>query len=311
MELKYTVTKTDISLGVKEILKSEFNISLRQLRNLINQKSITINGSVYDEKERTVLSEGDEITVNFDYEEDNSNIVPTKMDLDIEYEDDWMIIINKPSGMPVHPSMQHYEDSLSNGIRYYFDSINLKKLIRPVNRIDTNTSGLVLFAKCEYIHSVLSQQMQDKIFKKKYLTIVEGTLDKKHGTIDLPIARKPNSIIERCISPDGQKAITHYRVLDSTQATEPLTGENKKYSLVECDLETGRTHQIRVHFAYLGHPVLGDSLYGSASNLIEGQALHSYYMRFIHPISGYGETFIHKPNWKLFKKDFPLDVDII
>lgn len=300
MELKYTVSKADSISNVKEILKDEFHISLRQLRNLINHKSIMINNSVYDEKQHTILSDGDIITVNFDYEEDNSNIVSTKMNLDIEYEDDWMLIINKPSGMPVHPSMQHYEDSLSNGIKYYFESINLKKQIRPVNRIDTNTSGLVLFAKCEYIHSALSEQMQNKIFKKKYLTIVEGELNEKHGTIDLPIARKSNSIIERCVSPNGQRAITHYKVIATTNVNSSI------YSLIECDLETGRTHQIRVHFSHLGHPVLGDSLYGKESNLIEGQALHSYYMRFVHPISGYDKTFINKPNWELFKKDFSL-----
>ena len=300
MELKYIVPETNSIQNVKEILKNEFHISLRQLRNLINHKSIMINDSVYYEKQHTILSDGDIITINFDYEEDNSNIVPTKMNLDIEYEDDWMLIINKPSGMPVHPSMQHYEDSLSNGIKYYFDSIHLKKQIRPVNRIDTNTSGLVLFAKCEYIHSALSEQMQNKIFKKKYLTIVEGELNEKCGTIDLPIARKSNSIIERCVSPNGQRAITHYKVIATTNVNGSI------YSLIECDLETGRTHQIRVHFSHLGHPVLGDSLYGKESNLLEGQALHSYYMHFMHPISGHDKTFINKPNWELFKKDFSL-----
>lgn len=153
----------------------------------------------------------------------------------------------------------------------------LKKKIRPVNRLDLNTSGVIVFAKCEYIQESLSKQMIDNTFKKEYLCIVEGIFDKKSGTINLPIDRKEGSIIERCISKNGQHSITHYEVLKEYK--------EKNYSLVKCILETGRTHQIRVHMSAISHPLLGDTLYGTSSDLINRQALHSYIVSFIHPVT--------------------------
>ena len=155
----------------------------------------------------------------------------------------------------------------------------LKKKIRPVNRLDRNTSGLVIFAKCEYIQECLSKQMLNKSFKKEYIAIVSGKFAnaEKSGTINLPIARKENSIIERCINKDGQKAITHYEVIK----------QYNKYSLVKCSLETGRTHQIRVHMAYIGHPVLNDPLYGTKKQTTPfGQYLHAKTLGFKHPRTG-------------------------
>ena len=197
------------------------------------------------------------------------------MDLDIIYEDDWFLVVNKQSGIAVHPSSLHYSDSLSNGIKFYFDKIGLKKKIRVVNRLDYNTSGIVVFAKCEYIHEQFSKQMMQHIFQKEYLCIINGFLDNSCGIIDLPIGRKQGSIIERCIDKNGQKSITHYEVLKTFS----------DYSLVKCILETGRTHQIRVHFSAIGHPLLGDTLYGTASDLINRQALHSNKIDLIHPIT--------------------------
>lgn len=289
MNLKYIIVENDdTSSSLKEFLKSKFNISTRLYQKLLRHSSITVNDETYYEKTPILLKENDVINIDLNYEENNSNIIPTKMDLNIVFEDDWMLIVNKPSGIPVHPSALHYENSLSNGIRFYFDSINLKKKIRPVNRIDLNTSGLVIFAKCEYIHSALSLQMENKQFEKKYLALVTGILKEKTGTIDLPISRKDGSIIERCVLPNkGQKSVTHYKVLKETN----------DYSLVECLLETGRTHQIRVHMSAIGHPVLGDSLYGTESNLIKGQALHSYCIKFVHPVTNKELKFICKPTW--------------
>lgn len=144
-----------------------------------------------------------------------------------------------------------------------------------MNRLDFDTSGLVIFAKCEYIQEMFSRQMANGDFKKYYLCIVDGTLSKKSGIIDLPIARKKDSIIERCISVDGQTSITNYRVLK----------ESHNISLIQCKLETGRTHQIRVHMQALGHPIIGDTLYGNKSSLINRQALHSYKIECIHPVT--------------------------
>ena len=273
MEIKYIVKENDNYSNINDVLNLEFKISSRLKLKLINKKSIFLNSCFYDT--RTAIKPNDEIVVNFDYEEDNSNILSKKQSLNIVYEDDWILVINKPAGVAVHPSILHYGDSISSGIKYYFETIGLIKKIRPVNRLDLNTSGLIIFAKCEYIQECLTCQMKDKIFVKEYLALASGIFETKKGIISLPIARKENSIIERCISFNGQPSITHYEVLK----------EFNTYSLIKCVLETGRTHQIRVHMQTISHPLLGDTLYGETSNLINRQALHSSRIKFIHPIT--------------------------
>lgn len=288
MILKYIVTDNTYNT-INNILKEEFNISNRLFVKLINSNMIFLNGKNVDT--RTKININDVITVNLNLPEDNSNIVPTYIPLDIIYEDNWLLIINKPAGLAVHPSLLHYDDSLSNGVKYYFDNINLIKKIRPINRLDYNTSGIVLFAKSEYIQEDLIQQMKENKFKKEYLCLINGILEKKSGILDFPIARKEGSIIERCVSSDGKPSITKYSMLKEF--------ENKNFSLVKCSLETGRTHQIRVHFSHIGHPLIGDTLYGKSSDLINRQALHSYKVSFIHPITKKELTIIS-----------PLDEDI-
>lgn len=259
--------------NIKEVLKAEFSMSDRLLLRLKKSDKIYLNGNVTSVNH--TVSENDLIECYLDYDEDSSNIIPTEMPINIIYEDEALLILNKPAGIPVHPSMDHYTDSLSNGIAFYFSKIGLKKKIRPVNRIDKDTSGIVIFAKNEYIQECLIKQMKSKQFVKKYIAVVNGNLDNSVGTISAPIARKEGSIIERCVNESGNIAITHYKVLKRTA----------NYDIVECILETGRTHQIRVHFAHIGHSLLGDTLYGTPSDLIKRQALHSYEVNFIHPIT--------------------------
>lgn len=274
MILKYIVTNNNYN-NINSILKDYLNISNRLFVKLINSNMVFLNGKNVDT--RTKVNQNDVITVNLDLPEDNSNIIPTYIPLDILYEDNWLLILNKSAGIAVHPSILHYDDSLSNGVKYYFDSIGLKKKIRPINRLDYNTSGIVLFAKSEYIQETLSIQMQNNQFKKEYLCLVDGILKKKSGILDFPITRKDGSIIERCVSSDGKPSITRYSILEEF--------ENQNFSLVKCILETGRTHQIRVHFSHIDHPLIGDTLYGNSSSLINRQALHSYKASFIHPIT--------------------------
>lgn len=271
MILSYKVEQENLTINY--ILKQKLGVSSNLFSKLINKKLVTVNNQTCDTRDFVHIN--DIININLNYSEDNSNIIPTQMHLDIIYEDEAFIIINKPAGIAVHPSFSHFDNTLSNGLRFYYDQINLNKKIRPVNRLDLNTSGLILFAKNEYIQESLIKQMSANTFKKEYLAVVCGKLPVNEGTINKPIARKSNSIIERCISPNGKQAITHFKVLK----------EYDSFSLVNCILETGRTHQIRVHFASINHPLLGDDLYGVKSNLINGQALACYKLSFFHPVS--------------------------
>lgn len=273
MKLEYKIKENNQYYNIKEVLKKEFHISDRLVSKLKHAKQIYLNNKPAYVSEK--LEVGNSIVVDLDFNEISDNIIPTKVNLDILYEDDALLIVNKPCNIPVHPSVDHYTDSLSNGIRYYFDSIHLNRKIRPVNRLDKNTTGIVIFAKNEYIQECLIKQMKNNIFKKEYLALVEGILENVSGIINAPIARKENSIIEREISDNGSTSITHYKVIK----------EFSSYSLVQFLLETGRTHQIRVHCKYVGHPLLGDTLYGNSSELINRQALHAYKMNFIHPIT--------------------------
>ena len=272
MFLEYKVINNNYK-NINQILKQEFKLSARLMHKVIINKLVLLNNKQIDT--RSSINIGDNVKIDLNYEEENDNIVPVKMNLDILYEDDCLLIINKPAGIAVHPSILHFEDSLSNGIRFYFDSIGLKKKIRPVNRLDLDTSGIIVFAKNEFVQECLIRQMNNNIFKKEYIAIVTGHLKEKSGVINLPIARKENSIIERCISEKGQNAITKFEVIK----------ELDSMSVVKCFLETGRTHQIRVHFMAIGHPLIGDSLYGSKSSLINRQALHCYSISFVHPIT--------------------------
>ena len=272
MKLEYIVKDNKYN-SIKEILKLHFHMSERFILKLKKNNRFYINNSptfMY-----STIKTGDILTIDISFEEKSENIIPAKMNLDIVFEDEFLIIINKPAGMPVHPSMAHFENSLSNGVQNYFEIQKIKTKIRPVNRLDKDTSGIVIFAKSEYIQECLVKQMANHTFKKYYLAILSGNLDKKSGTISAPIARKPESIIEREISKNGQNAITHFSLIKNYDT----------FCLVKFQLETGRTHQIRVHSKFIGHPILGDSLYGKTSEFIKRQALHAYKISFIHPIS--------------------------
>lgn len=273
MKIEYKISNEK---SVLEICKDKLNISSRLFTKLKNEH-IYLNNNLLTTY--TPLKEGDILTIDMGYPETQDNVVPNSdIHFDILYEDEWLLIVNKPAHMPVHPTMRHYEDTLSNGVKAYFESINLNKKVRLVNRLDKDTSGIVIVAKCEYIQEQLVKQMQNNIFEKEYIALVNGILpiNNELKTINVPIKRKADSIIERIVSDDGDKAITKYKVIKN------FNQEN--YSLVKIKLETGRTHQIRVHFSSLGYPILGDSLYGNASKLINRQALHAYKVSFLHPI---------------------------
>lgn len=273
MVLEYIVTDLSLYRTVRQVLKIEFNMSNRLISKLKLNKRILLNSEeTYLDK---LLSINDIVFCNLDFEECSDNIVPCKIDLDIIYEDDALLVINKKPNVAVHPSILHYDNSLANGVKYYFNSIGLNKKIRPVNRLDKDTSGLVVFAKNEYIQECLVKQMQEGIFYKEYVALLCENLENTSGKIEAPISRKENSIIERCINSSGDYALTYYELIKNYS----------NFCLVKFVLKTGRTHQIRVHSSYIGHPILGDTLYGTASNLINRQALHCNNLCFTHPIT--------------------------
>lgn len=276
MNFKYIVNSDKYS-NVKELLKVKFKFSERMIIKLKKEKRIFLNNSpVYIS---APLNIHDVIQIDMDFVETADNIQPTQMNLKIIYEDEYLLILNKPAGLPIHPSANHFSDSLSNGVKYYFDTKNLAIKLRPVNRLDKDTSGIVIFAKHPYIQECLIKQMKNKKFCKNYLALVSGIFSPQNGTINAPITRKDNSIIERTIdlssTLDKEQAITHYKTLEIL----------KNASLVEFTLETGRTHQIRVHSKFMNCPLIGDTLYGNPSTLISHQALHAYKISFYHPIT--------------------------
>ena len=229
------------------------------------------------------LSAGELLTVNISEEDSSEKIPAVKMDLDIVYEDEDIIVINKPAGLPIHPSLNHYEDSLANGLAYYYEQQGKPFIFRCANRLDKNTSGLTVISKHLVSANILSTMVKNREFHREYYAIVRGTLDEQEGTIDAPIGRVDDSIITRQVDfENGERAVTHYKVID----------EKNGHSLVSIHLETGRTHQIRVHFKYIGHPLIGDHLYNPDFEYMQRQALHSHRIEFVHPITKKAMEFV-------------------
>ncbi len=260
---------------IREFLKEELELSSRLIRRAAIEKRIFVNKEAV--RMRKVLHTGDIVEVKLERVE-SQNIIPEKMDLNIVYEDEDILVLNKPPYTVVHPTRGYPTGTLANGILYYFNETNQNCIVRLVSRLDMDTSGLIIIAKNQYAHMALSKEMQLNHLEKRYLAVVHGHLEKEEGTIDLPIFKPENeeSIFKRVIDERGQRSITHYKVVKKF----------KNADLVECLLETGRTHQIRVHLSHIGHPIYGDTLYGygeEEKELIPRQALHAYGLDFKSP----------------------------
>ena len=247
--------------------------NLTQLKKM--PESILING-VWSYM-RTPLSAGDTLTVHIRETESSQNIPPVDLPLCIVYEDEDIIVVNKPAGMPVHPSLNNYMNSLANALMYYYQQQGKPFIFRCTNRLDRDTSGLTVVAKHMVSSGILSAMTARHKIRREYLAIVRGHVTPPSGTIDAPIGRAGTPLIERRIDFEhGERAVTHYRVVK----------EKNGHSLVSLVLETGRTHQIRVHMKYLGFPLVGDYLYNPDMEYIQRQALHSHSLAFRHPITG-------------------------
>lgn len=273
-------------MTLKEVLLDKLNFSVRSLSKMKREKSVLVNG-VYKKTSLKVYS-GDLIEVKID--EEKANFEPQDLNLQIIYDDFDIIMVNKPPFMVVHPTKSHYDKTIANGISYYIDNQKENVKIRFVNRLDMNTSGLVIVAKNAYAHHTLSTAMSENKVEKKYITVVDGIIKENEGTIDEPIYRPTEDSIKRIIDERGQSSVTHYKVIERLENA----------TVLEVSLETGRTHQIRVHMAHIGHGIIGDELYGYVDEeLINRQALHAYKLEFEQPRT--------KEKLK-FKADIPEDM---
>lgn len=270
----YQIDSKDAGMDILSFLRSK-GFSRHILTGMKGDKgAIRLNG------ERgyghTVLNTEDRLQIRITETEASSKIPPVRMDVSILYEDEDLLVVNKPPNMPIHPSQGNYENTLANGIAYYFAQKGESFVYRCVNRLDRDTTGALILAKNALSAAILSSQMKNRKIRRTYLALVEGIPPKK-GTISAPIARAEGSTIEREVNfLTGEPAVTHF---------ERLSVRNG-YSLIELHLETGRTHQIRVHMKYLGYPLPGDYLYNPVYERIHRQPLHSYQLEFMHPLTG-------------------------
>lgn len=272
--LNYTITSQHENIGILDFLKKQ-GFSRHILASMkAEPNAILLNGT--RAFGRTPLKSGDHLRIYIPDPESSDNIVSTKMELSILFEDEDLLILNKPADTPIHPSQGNYENTLANGVACYYRSKGQTFVYRCINRLDRDTTGALILAKNPLSAALLSQQMLERRIKRTYLALVEGIPPLK-GTISAPIARVDGSTIEREVNYEtGERAVTHFERL----------AENNSCSLIELHLETGRTHQIRVHMKHFGYPLLGDFLYHPVYNRIQRQALHSYQLEFVHPLTG-------------------------
>ena len=273
----FFVSEEDEGIRLDIYITQEYDdLSRSYIQKLIRDNLIKVNNGI--QKNRYIVKEGDEIEVCLPTNRE-IDIKPNNIPLDIIYEDNDVILINKPQGMVVHPAPSHYEDTLVNALLYHcgeeLSSINGKNRRGIVHRIDKDTSGLLMVAKNDYAHKFLSQQLKEHSVIRKYNAIVFGNIKENKFTVDAPIGRHPIKRLKMAVLEDGRNAITHVRVLE----------EFDGYTYIEARLETGRTHQIRVHLSYINHPILGDEVYGRTTNKfnLKGQVLHAKTLGFIHP----------------------------
>lgn len=261
----------------KWLTAQNLELTRTALQNLIESGEILVNDKRISKNYK--LKNGDEIRINIP-EPIELNTEPENIPLDIVYEDGSLLIVNKPKGMVVHPAPGNYSKTLVNALLYHCgDSLSgINGVIRPgiVHRIDKNTSGLLIVAKTDNAHKILAKQIKDHSFTREYECIAMGKFKELSGTVNAPIGRNPNDRKKMCVTEKNSKnAVTHYEVIEQFE----------KCAHLRCRLETGRTHQIRVHLSYIGHSVLGDDVYGREFKCIEGQCLHAKKIGFVHPIT--------------------------
>lgn len=273
--IDYIIDEDSAGLRVEQFLRRKrySGQNLSEIKRM--PKSILVNEVHYYMRQE--LSKGDHLQVRICETKNSEKIPPTNLPLDIIYEDEDILVLNKPAGMPIHPSLNNYTNSMANALAYYFQSQGKPFIFRCCNRLDRDTSGLTIVSKHLVSGSILSDMTKYREVHREYLAITRGSVTPSEGTIQAPLGRKEGTIIERTVDWEhGEDAVTHYKVVK----------EANGHSLVSLRLETGRTHQIRIHMKYLGYPLIGDYLYNPDMEYMTRQALHSHHMEFTHPITG-------------------------
>lgn len=273
--IDYIIDEAGDGLRIEQYLrrKGYSGQNLAEIKRM--PKSVLVNGEHYYMKQK--LNTGDHLSIHICETKCSEKIPPVQIPLDIVYEDEDIIVINKQAGMPIHPSLNNYTNSMANALAWYYQEQGKPFIFRCCNRLDRDTSGLTVVAKHLVSGNILSDMVRRRDIHREYLAIVRGHVSPEAGTINAPLARKPGTIIERTVDwEQGETAITHYRLVE----------ERNGHSLISLRLETGRTHQIRIHMKYLGYPLIGDYLYNPDMEYIGRQALHSHRLSFTHPITG-------------------------
>ncbi len=255
---------------VKNFLKSQ-GFSTNYWKKAKFSGTFRCNGELISHPARLMIKGGDLISWELS---EHTDIIPEAIPISISYEDDFLLSVDKPAGQLVHPTGHEVTGTLANAVLGYYQGKGFSYAYHPIHRLDRNTTGLLLIAKQAYIHHQLSPKGK-KLFHREYIALVSGIMEEKKGTIDSPIARDLTSIIKRKVSAEGSPAITHFKVI----------AEFNNMSLLWIRLETGRTHQIRVHLSSIGHPLIGDDLYGGNHELLSRQALHAAHISFFHPVT--------------------------
>lgn len=273
--IDYNIDSADDGLRVEQFLRRR-GYSAQNLTEIKRMpKSILVNGVHYYMRQR--LAAGDHLLVHIQETACSENIPPVRLPLNILYEDEDLVVINKPAGMPIHPSLNNYTNSIANALAWYYQEQGKPFIFRCCNRLDRDTSGITIVAKHLVSGNILSEMVRRHEIHREYLAITRGSVIPDAGTITAPLARKPGTIIERTIDFEhGETAVTHYKVIS----------EQNGHSLISLRLETGRTHQIRIHMKHLGYPLIGDYLYNPDMEYIQRQALHSHRLCLSHPITG-------------------------
>lgn len=269
----------------EQLFKEVWHTPKKQLHLFKMNKEVLLNGQA--PLWHNPLKKGDRLHIKL-FIELEFNVIPTFMDVETLYEDDHLLIVNKPTGINTHPNIPEQKDTLANGVAFHLQAKGELRQIKHIHRLDRDTSGVILFAKHAFIGSLLDKLLEERKITRTYTAVVKGKVRRKKGTINEPIGRDRHHPTKRRISPNGQAAVTHYELIEN----------NKQISVVKCQLDTGRTHQIRVHLSSIGHPILGDKLYGE-DQTEERLYLHAEQLRFVHPFTLEEIHVTCSPPWKI------------